>query len=391
LIDTLKEFALTEVSQIYHSPGNVFNPRDPISKALGYMKETGRREIVASKGEKVGILDVRTILDVEQPHSKHIERQWAQLRSFSPNDKIIDAVRVLHGRNIWAIPILEKKDVVGILSHEDIVNALCVVEELNKIKVQEVAQLPVTTIQANASIALARRMMLDNDFSQIPVIENNKLIGMITAEELVHTFITSMSKTTRGDRVGEKGARFQGQVKGIMDPYPHVVKAESNLIEVSKGIRDLNKTASVVIDEKLNVQGIITQSDLLQLILRAEEPEEIPVFIVGISDEDFFEKAIVEEKIRRTIKKNLKIHPDITEVRVRVKSIRSQGERTHYELSTRAISPRNQFNASHQGWGLMESFDGLCDALDKSLKRAKKEPQKGTRRGRRRPNPHLKS
>ena len=125
MIDTLKEFALTEVSQIYHSPGNVFNPGDPISKALGYMKETGRREIVASKGEKVGILDVRTILDVEQPNSKRIERQWDQLRSFSPNDKIIDAVRVLHGRNIWAIPILEKKDVVGILSHEDIVDALC--------------------------------------------------------------------------------------------------------------------------------------------------------------------------------------------------------------------------------------------------------------------------
>jgi CBS domain-containing protein len=390
LVDTLKQFALSEVSQIFHSPGNVFDPGDTVSKALGYMKETGRREVVASKGERVGILDVRTILDVDQPHSKRIDRQWDQLGSFSPSDKVLDAVRVLHGRNIWALPVLKNNDVLGILSHEDIIDVLCEVEELNRIKVQEVAQFPVATIHVNASIALARRMMLDNDFSQIPVIEKDKLVGMITAEELVHTFITSMSKTTRGDRIGEKRTRFQGQVKGIMDSYPHVVGPQSSLLEVSKGIRDLNKTASVVVDELLQVRGIITKSDLLKLILRAEEPEEIPLFIVGISDEDFFEKAIAEEKVRRTVEKNLKIHPDITEVRVRVKSIRTHGERTYYELSTRAISPKNQFNASHQGWGLMESFDGLCDVFDKSLKRAKKKPQKGTRRGRRRPNPHLK-
>lgn len=390
MVDTLKQFVLSEVSQIYHSPGSVFDPGDTVSKALGYMKETGRREVVASKGEKVGILDVRTMLDVDQPNSMRIEKQWNQLGSFLPSDKILDAVRVLHGRNIWALPILKKNDVVGILSHEDIIDALCDVEELSRIKAQQVAQFPVTTIHVNASIAHARRMMLDNDYSQIPVIEKNKLVGMITAEELVHTFISSMSKTTRGDRVGEKGTRFQGQVKGIMDPYPHMVEPESSLLEVSKGIRDLNKTASVVVDEFLQVQGIITKSDLLKLILKAEEPEEIPVFIVGISNEDFFEKAIAEEKVRRTVEKNLKIHPDIIEVRVRVKSLRSHGERTYYELSIRALSPKYQFNAKHQGWGLMESFDGLCDALDKSLKRAKKGPQKGTRRGRRRPNPHLK-
>jgi ribosome-associated translation inhibitor RaiA len=81
---------------------------------------------------------------------------------------------------------------------------------------------------------------------------------------------------------------------------------------------------------------------------------------------------------------------EITEIRVRVKSQRRMGERTRYTLSARAISPSISFSVENEGWGLMESFDGLVDALDKTLRRAKKEPQKGSRRGRRRPNPHLK-
>jgi len=54
------------------------------------------------------------------------------------------------------------------------------------------------------------------------------------------------------------------------------------------------------------------------------------------------------------------------------------------------MGPNVSFNAENEGWGLTETFDGLCDALDNTLRHAKKKPQKGARRGRRRPNPHLK-
>ena len=81
---------------------------------------------------------------------------------------------------------------------------------------------------------------------------------------------------------------------------------------------------------------------------------------------------------------------EITEIRVLVKSQRRKGERTRYKITARALGPSVSYNVENEGWGLMESFDGLVDALDKSLRRTKKEPQKGTRRGRRRPNPHLK-
>jgi len=86
----------------------------------------------------------------------------------------------------------------------------------------------------------------------------------------------------------------------------------------------------------------------------------------------------------------MRIHEGITEVSVRIKKQSTQGERARYRLNARVMGPNVSFNAEHEGWGLMETFDGLCDALDNTLRRAKKEPQKGARRGRRHSRPHLK-
>lgn len=386
----LRQFATTEISQFIHSPGSIFGSSDPISKALGYMKETGRREVIAVKENKIGVLDVRTLLDVDHPHNMRIDRKWEQHGPVNEDDTFLKITQLLFAHNIWALPVKSKEKVVGIISHEDIINGLCTVDDLKKIKAEEIARYPVTLVNESEGIARARRLMIDNDFSQIPVTLNNKLHGIITAEDLVHTFISTNTRTTRGERVGLKESRFDGQIKGIMDSQPYSINEETDLYQITNNVKRLDKNAAIVASKDLEVRGIITKRDLVSLILRTEKPKELPITIQGLSDEDFFERAIAEKKIRRVVIRNLRIHPHISEIRIRIKKQRTQGERSYYKINAKAIDPNIQFNTSHEGWGLMETFDGLCDTLDNSLKRAKKRPQKGARRGRRRPNPHLK-
>jgi ribosome-associated translation inhibitor RaiA len=150
------------------------------------------------------------------------------------------------------------------------------------------------------------------------------------------------------------------------------------------------KSACLMVDDEGVVHGIVTPRELLGLIAGLRVEDEIPVYILGITDEDFFERAVAEDKLRRIVAKNMRIHEGITEVSVRIKKQSTQGERARYRLNARVMGPNVGFNAENEGWGLMETFDGLCDALDNTLRRAKKEPQKGARRGRKRSRPHLK-
>jgi CBS-domain-containing membrane protein len=163
-----------------------------------------------------------------------------------------------------------------------------------------------------------------------------------------------------------------------MNRQPLTVPTTASAMDVIKGMISSGEKASIVVDGQNRVHGIITEIELLKLIHVLLPTEELPVYIVGIENENFFERSIVEDKIRRVVERSAKMHT-IT-----------SGERIRYKITARALGPTNSFNVENEDWGLMETFDGLTDQLAKTMRRAKASHQKGKRRGRRRPNPHLK-
>ena len=385
---TLVEFAQSKISELQISDGSVFTPDNTASKVLGVLRDTNRIEAVACEGKKYGIITIRDLLGVDQPENTKIESIWKQVGTINPNNSVLDAVDVLINNKVTAIPLVSKEE-VSILSQQDISSAMRDVPELGSIKAKEIMKTPVITVDKETPIAHVRRTMLTKGFSHIPVTNDQKLIGIITGEDLVNTFITAASKTTTGERYGEKVSRFPGKVGGLMDQNPVTAHPNTSVHEVIKKFDTIGKKYCLVVDEGEDLLGIITNRELLNIIYKLKPVPELPVYIVGLDNEEFVEKAVVEDKIRRTVQRTMKMH-EITEISVRVKSQRSKGERTRYTVTARALGPSTSFNAENEGWGLMEAFDGLIDALDKTLRRTKKEPQKGTRRGRRRPNPHLK-
>jgi ribosome-associated translation inhibitor RaiA len=217
------------------------------------------------------------------------------------------------------------------------------------------------------------------------VLAEGKLRGLITAGIIVHTFIAPATKTKTGDRVGEKVSSMPGQVSGVMDRQPLKIGVDANALKVAREMVRLDKSAALMVDDADQVLGIITPRELLRLIYDLRREGELPVYIVGITDEDFFERAVAEEKVRRVVVRSMRMQPRITEVRVNIKKQRASGERTRYDVTARVLGPEVSFNAENEGWGLMETFDGLLATLDSKLRRAKVEPEKKPRHGRRRP------
>ena len=385
---TVEELASLEVSEILHEQGSVFDPEDPSSKALGYMKDTGRYEVVAAKGNRVGIITVRSLLGVDHPHRTRIDSVWDQIGVASPIDDVLAVVETLMANGVRAIPVYDREGVVGVVSQMDIIQVLTDVSALSALAASQFTVTPVETMDIKQGIAQARRTMLDKGISHIAVTRDGKLAGEVTAEQIVHTFTTSINKTTRGDRTGEKVTRFPGIVETIIDTDPFTVSPEANIYEVIKGFVDTGKGACFIVNEADEVLGVITPREVLDVFKQYMPEAELPITMIGITEEDFFERSTAENKLRRVVNRSLRMYPDITEVIVNVEKQRTQGERIRYNMKARVLGPSTTFQATNEDWGLMETFDGLCQTLDKTMRRSKKEPQKGARRDRRRPNPH---
>ena len=367
---TLRELALTEIRNIIPQRARAFTPDETVARVLGSLKEADAYEAAVTSGNAHGIITVRDLLDVDQPAQTKIDGIWRATESVRPEDPVLTLCEGLVRNNIRALPIVEN-GVVGLATQMDVVSAMAEVSELSKHPARELIRSPVWSLEIDEGIAYARRTMLERGVSHVPVVENGRLVGVVTAGDIVHTFTTPSSKTTTGERVGSRTRRVPGQVIDIMDTRPCTVTPDASVLDVVTLLRDQGKSACFMTDPENRILGVLAPRDLMAPILRLRAPEALPVYVMGIEEEDFFERAVAEEKVRRVVERSRRFRPDITEVSVRIKRSQLTGERTRYEITGRALGQEGQINAEAGGWDLLEAFDVLTTRLGEAIRRSK--------------------
>ncbi|MCX6648934.1 MAG: CBS domain-containing protein [Candidatus Bathyarchaeota archaeon] len=384
---TIDELSQTEISELINRRASVFTPEDSASKVKGELEKTGRYEAIVVGGGKVGMVTIRDLLGVDLLEQTKVDRLWkSQWQTPVTSDSWVGGVATELVRiNARALPVVEDMRPVGIISQVDIVAAMADCPELKKTPAKDLAKMPLVTLGAYAKVAEARKLMLEKGISHIPIVKDEKLVGIVTAQDIVQYFTTGIGRMKTGDRLGPKASKYPGEVEDIMDKHPLTVGSDATALDVAKGLRDQEKSAALIVDEKGGVYGIITPKELLQLIAEPENEPELPISIVGLTNEEFLEKSLAEEKVKKAVSLGMKLHPDINNVQVVIKKTEKGGEKGRYEMTVRVLTPREQFQTSNEGYDLVKTFDGLVAALEKVLKHAKHEPMKVPRRGHGRP------
>ncbi|MFP3951944.1 MAG: CBS domain-containing protein [Candidatus Bathyarchaeia archaeon] len=382
---TLEGLAETKIINLYHDPGRIFNPDDTTSKVLGYFKDTGHYEAVASEGANTGLITVRDLLGVDHPERTMVKSVWKRIGVADTQNTVMQVIETLIDDNVRALPLVEGGEVKGIISQVDILNELTKVNELRAIQAKDLMESPVITINAKSSNSQARHIMQDRNISHLPVIAGDKLKGMVTVEILVHTFIAPAARMTMGSKSGQMGPQFSGQVSGVMDTNPLTVELEANALEVAREMTRMGKSACLLVDDRDRVKGIITPREVLQPIYDLQGEEEIPVYIVGLSsEEDWFDATVAENKVLRVVQRAQSMYPYLREIRVQIESQNTGGNRTRYEARAHIYMKKggDTIFVKQEGWDLLAVFDELTQALDQKLRNRKQEPEKKPRGGR---------
>ena len=376
---TLRDYAYSTIKPLIEWGISVFNPGDTVSKVLGELIEAGRYEAIVVSGRKMGVVTLRDFLDVVQPSRRKLEGMWRITGAAHVDDRVIDVAERLGREGLRALPVVGGES-IGLISHVDLAKGLCDVSELSAFKAGEVMTTPIHTLSVEEEVSKARRMMLEMGFSHIPIVEDGELRGIVTARMLVEDFIAPLSRATVGERIGERIARMEGAVRDVMDRHPLTAHREASLLEVAEDMTRMERSACIVVEGRRPI-GIITPMELLKPLLRLRPERRLPLYIMGLGDEDFYERSLVEEKLRRVVERGMRIHPWIREASVRVKKTGERGGRTRYEVKARVMGLSESISAEASGWDLLRVFDELAERLDKALRRSK--PETGRRRRRR--------
>jgi acetoin utilization protein AcuB len=140
------------------------------------------------------------------------DRMTANPVTVTPDTVVSEALSTMRQNKVRRMPVLDRKgNLVGIISEKDLLYAspspatsLNVYEIgylLSKLKIKEIMSKEVITVTENAPLEEAARIMVDNRVSGLPVMEGDKLVGIITETDIFKTLLEMMGARDTGIRV----------------------------------------------------------------------------------------------------------------------------------------------------------------------------------------------
>ncbi len=116
---------------------------------------------------------------------------------------VIEAATVMSQNDIGDLIVMDNNVPVGIVTERDFVRRVLAEGKSTNTKVSEVMTTPLKVIDPEAPIKEAARRMVNRRIRRLPVIKDNKLVGIITAAD----FARHLSKKTLSDDILEAMGR----------------------------------------------------------------------------------------------------------------------------------------------------------------------------------------
>jgi len=347
------------------------NPDASLTKLISLIEKYRFRQILVTERRKLkGIVYTK---DLAKKGISNPERtKVSSIMNFppptlAPESKINEAAKLILKTGLRALPIIENKKVVGIISMSDIIEAASKMKEFRQTKAETIMSIP-ETITNDDDIGRARLLMRQKNISRLPVIDKNKkLCGIVTIFDLLKA-VKPRDRINFYSMAAEKETIMKIPVSTIINNSPVIVERNSTLNEIVN-LMNKYKSDGVVVAENQFPVGIITAKDLLEVYVSSLEQRGIYYQIVGLVDEDEFAVATIDRMIRDTIQKVSKIYkPQF--FFLHIKRYDKPGK-IKYSIRTRLLTNRGTFISKSYDWDLRTAIDRALEKLQRIILKEK--------------------
>jgi len=112
--------------------------------------------------------------------------------SAAPNDSVFSAIELMAEKNIGALPVIENKRLVGIISERDYTRKVILKNRSSKsTSVREIMTSRVYTISLDTKVSSAMELMTEKFIRHLPIVEDGFVVGMISIGDLVRRTISA--------------------------------------------------------------------------------------------------------------------------------------------------------------------------------------------------------
>jgi len=109
------------------------------------------------------------------------------VKTIRPEDTVKYAAQIMNENHIGSLVVVSGSgEVIGIITERDIlVDVVATGKSAENIKISEIMTPNIITITPDKTLEEAADIMTENKIKKLPVVDNGKLVGIVTATDLV--------------------------------------------------------------------------------------------------------------------------------------------------------------------------------------------------------------
>ena len=121
-----------------------------------------------------------------------------QVWSLNPQATILDALHLMAERGVGAVLVMDGDQLVGIFSERDYARRGVLMGRGVDVTMDEVMTSPVLAINPDRTMEDVQAIMTDRHFRHLPVMENGKVVGLISIGDVVISIIDEQANQISG-------------------------------------------------------------------------------------------------------------------------------------------------------------------------------------------------
>lgn len=225
--------------------------------------------VVIDGGSVAGIITETDMLRRVGKEGKNIYRTQLEqimsspVQSVPPDLSVLEASKIMGVHHIKRLPIVKDDKLIGIVTQTDLVRALTSYGLWRDIS--EIMSRDIAGIQRSATVAKAAELMTSRNISCIIIMDGDDVVGVLTEKDLLGRVVA-----LQRDPVNTK-------VEEVMSFPVTTVHPTFSVFSASKVMEEMNIRRLVIVKDK-RLCGVLTQTDIFMAVrnkLQAEEEKSL--------------------------------------------------------------------------------------------------------------------
>jgi CBS domain-containing protein len=127
-----------------------------------------------------------------------LDHKGTTVWTVAPDTTVFEAIQMMSNKNVGALLVTERDKLIGIISERDYTRKVALKGKSSKeLKVSEILSEQVLSVSPRHSIEECMRLMTENRVRHLPVLDGEKITGVVSIGDLVNWIISAQSTTIR--------------------------------------------------------------------------------------------------------------------------------------------------------------------------------------------------